>query len=285
MPPQVLYRDVGVKLLTEDEPFVSHKNVFIGGAPYFSRHYSPALKENLETLSRKAAKYSHSIVMIHQGTDSHLPKGFELEMNDIPKGFNYYAMGHVHSRIVEDFGKGKLVYPGSTELWSANELDDYKRNGKGFTLVDMGGDVPDVQNVSIEPERPIFREKISADNIDAKMVSIREGIGGISKKPLVYLDVKDDGFERSALHEMLSKKLSDSVLSIRVSYLQESEKKKAELDRTFDLPQIHSIIKEIIKDSKKSVLASMLFRSLSEGNEEQAMKEAETFFNAMRGKS
>lgn len=284
MPPQVLYKDLNVKLLTEDEPFVAHKDIFIGGVPYHSRHYADALNETLKMLSEKARKYSKSIVMIHQGTDRHIPKGFELEMNTLPRNFNYYAMGHIHSRIVENFGNGKFVYPGSTELWSLNEFEDYRRNGKGFALVDFHGDMPTVQNVDIELERHIIKERMSADNIDKKVAELKERLSQLAKKPLLYLDVKEGGFERSALHNLLTAKLSDHALSLRMSYTTELDKTdKAALSRSFDLPQIHEIIKELLKDEGKSRLASMLFKSLSEGNEEQAIKEVESFYKSMGG--
>ncbi len=286
MPPQVLYRDLGVRLLTEDDPFVVHGDVFIGGVPYHSRHYADALKELLNMLSEKAGRYKKSIVMIHQGTDMHIPKGFELKMDDIPKNFSYYAMGHIHSRITENFGKGKFVYPGSTELWSLNEYDDLRRNGKGFTVVDLDGEVPAVRNVSIEMEREIMRERISAGNIDSRISQLKGKLGRLAKKPLLYIEIKEGGFERSGLHNILTSGLSDHVLSLRMSYLTELGKAgEPSVSRSFDMTQIHEIIKEMLKDEKKSKLASMLFRSLSEGNDEQALNEAESFYSTMGGKS
>ncbi len=283
MPPQVLFRDLGVRLLTDEEPFVEHKGTLICGVPYFSRHYSDVLKETLSTLSRKADKYAKSIIMIHQGTDRHMPKGFEIDMNSVPKNFSYYAMGHLHARITESYGKGKLVYPGSTELWSLNEYDDYKRNGKGFTLVDMHGDVPYVQNVTLELEREIIKQRLDAGKLEERLNMLREKLATLTKKPLLYLDVREGGFERSTLHDMLASKISDIVLSMRLSYISREDGGKVELKRTFDLPQIDDIIMEIMKDRKKAELAGALFRSLSVGNDEQARGEAGAFYESMGG--
>lgn len=286
MPPQVLYRDMGVRLLTEDEPFVMHKDVFIGGVPYHSKHYADLLKETLKMLSSNASRHGKSVIMIHQGTDRYMPKAFELEMDDLPKNFSYYAMGHMHARITENFGKGKLVYPGSGDLWSVAELDDYRRKGKGFALVDLDGDVPSVRNITIEPEREIIRETISAGSADTKIGHLKERLQKLSKKPLLYLNVKEGGFEKSGLHDLLTSKLSDHVLSMRLSYVPETDiSEKNRLDRTFDLPQINEMLKVLLKDEKKSKLASMLFRSLSEGNEEQAAREVESFYKNMGGGS
>ena len=74
---------------------------------------------------------------MHQGIDIFLPMQYELEIGDIPKNFDYYAFGHIHNYIKQEFGKGYLVYPGSTEIWKTNELIDANKNGKGFVIVDM----------------------------------------------------------------------------------------------------------------------------------------------------
>ncbi len=281
MPPQMLFRDMGVRLLTEEEPYVLHGNVFIGGIPYISRHSSDRLKEMLTMLSEKARKHRRAVIMMHQGTDRHLPKAFELEMADIPRNFHYYAMGHVHARINESFGKGRLVYPGSSELWSANEYDDYRRNGKGFALVDLDGDEPVVQRVDVELEREILRERIDTKRLEDDVSKIRTKISGLPKKPLLYLDIKDEGFERSALHYMINSKLSGLALSVRTSFISLENDGKGRVSRSFDLPQIDEIIRETIKDRKKADLASALFRHLSEGNDEQAAEVAEKFYGSV----
>ncbi|UCD02800.1 MAG: exonuclease SbcCD subunit D [Candidatus Aenigmatarchaeota archaeon] len=284
MPPQVLYKDMGVRMLTEEEPFLMHKDIFIGGVPYHSKHYSESLRESLRVLSSKASKHAKSIIMIHQATDRHMPKAFELEISEIPKNFSYYAMGHLHARITESFGKGKIVYPGPAELWSLNEYEDYKRKGRGFTLVDLDGNVPEVQHVNIEPERELIRETVNAGAAEAKIRQLREEFQKMRKKPLLYLDVKEGGFDKSGLHELITAKLSDHVLSFRVSYVTEQDRPdRARIERSFDLPQINEILKELLHDEKHAKLAGMLFRSLSAGNEEQASKEAESFYKSMGG--
>ena len=129
MPPQVLFSNFGVRMLTEDEPFIVHKDVFIGGSPYRSRYYANSLLETLEIIAKKSSRYSKSVLVLHQGIDKFLPQEFELKLEEVPKNFSYVAMGHIHSRILQDFGRGKLAYPGSTEMWSVNEYEDYRKHG------------------------------------------------------------------------------------------------------------------------------------------------------------
>ena len=55
---------------------------------------------------------------------------------------------------------GKLAYPGSTEVWRSNELEGYKKNGKGFYLVDVGGDQPEIENINLKLPREFIKESI-----------------------------------------------------------------------------------------------------------------------------
>ncbi len=281
LPPQVLFRDMGVRLLTEEDPFVMHNDFFIGGVPYYPKHQDSMLKEQLKIVSQKAGK-KKSILMMHQGTDRHLKNGYEISMDDIPKNFSYYAMGHIHARITESFGLGKLVYPGSADLWSANEIDDYKRRGKGFTLVDMHGDEPSVQNIDIPLEREILKEKTDSGSLEKFAEELLGRLGQLSRKPMLYLDVKEGTLEKSAVHDILQEKLSGAVLTLRMNYSAESVK-GLKVERSFSPNQIDEIIDEILGKNEKSRLASALFRMLSEGNAEAAIEESEKFLSRLGG--
>jgi len=281
MPPHVLFGSVGVRLITDEEPFLMHKGVFIGGCPYTSGYYSARLIETLSILSRKARGSKKSVLVLHQGTDRFLPQEFELKMEEIPKGFDYYAMGHIHSRIIQKFGKGVLAYPGSTEMWSANEYDDYKAKGKGFFIVDLDGDEPSVQAVDLQLSREILKEKIAARSIDEKIESLKAGLAKLAAKPLLYLDVDSGDYERKALHERIMSQLSGLALSMRVSYTTPAEKQAAKtLSRSFNIPEM---IKEAAKDPKEARLAALLFEALSQGEEERALKEAADFYRDEMG--
>ncbi|MBN1896196.1 MAG: exonuclease SbcCD subunit D [Candidatus Aenigmarchaeota archaeon] len=281
LPPQVLFRDMGVRLLTEEDPFVMHSDLFIGGVPYYPKHQDSMLKEQLKIVSQKAGK-KKSILMMHQGTDRHLKNGYEISMDDIPNNFSYYAMGHIHARITENFGLGKLVYPGSADLWSANEIDDYKRRGKGFTLVDMHGDEPSVQNVDIPLEREILREKADSGSLEKFTEELLGRLSQLSRKPMLYLDVKEGSLEKSAVHDILQEKLSGAVLTLRMNYSAETVK-GLKVERSFSPNQIDDIIDEILGKNEKSRLASAIFRMLSEGNTEAAIEESEKFLSRLGG--
>ncbi len=280
MPPHVLFADMGMRMITEEEPFLVHKGVFIGGSPYTSKYFSARLIETMSILSKNADKHGKSVLVMHQGIERFLPHQNELTLDDIPKNFDYYAFGHIHSRIQHAFGKGKLVYPGSTELWSLNEYDDYRRNGKGFYLVDLDGDEPSVQPINIELSRGIIKQRIKAANLDDNITKLKSALADMGNKPLAYLEVDSGGYDRKVLHDKLISTLSDLVLSLRVSYHADAVKDSEKiLTRTFDIPMM---IREAVKDEKKAGLAMQLYRALSDGDEEQAQRIAEDFYGDMK---
>ena len=61
LPPQVLYKDFGLKLISPKKPFYVEKNssgdVFIGGAPYASRYTSKYLKERIQEIEKASSDY------------------------------------------------------------------------------------------------------------------------------------------------------------------------------------------------------------------------------------
>ena len=146
LPPLVLFKDLGLKLISPDNPVYTEGPVLICGIPYVASSQSRALKNAYNQLSQLADKYLKSILVSHQGINKWMHEGsYEIELDEMPKNFDYYAMGHVHNYIEEDFGKGKLVYPGSMEIWRTSESNEnFREFGKGFVVVDLSYDKPQV---------------------------------------------------------------------------------------------------------------------------------------------
>jgi len=98
-------------------------------------YYEKLLLDNLE--EEKGFK----IFIFHSGIDELKPKEMENIISQplslLPKGFDYYAGGHVH--IVENKeieGYGKIVYPGPLFPNSFSELE--KLGGGGFYIYEDG---------------------------------------------------------------------------------------------------------------------------------------------------
>ncbi|MGL6297976.1 MAG: metallophosphoesterase family protein [Methanobacteriaceae archaeon] len=281
VPPQLLFKKLGLNLISPNYPYFTHEDVLITGTPYISKPKSDILKEKLAELSKyvdsNSNKHSKSILLLHQGIDKYINYGedsFELEIGDIPTNFDYYACGHLHNRIVDDFGKGKLVFPGSMEIWRSNELAYYKDKGKGFSLVDISGNVPEVENINIELPREFISAVINYNSLETEINKLNDHISNLNQDPILNITVEGKNFNRSDTYEFIDKSISNKCLSLRPNFILTE-------DFDFDINNIDFNDslgpKELIVERLKSLdneditfLATHLFDYLTVNNQESA---------------
>ncbi|MGL4669528.1 MAG: metallophosphoesterase family protein [Methanobacteriaceae archaeon] len=289
IPPQLLFKKLGLKLISPNYPSFIHDDILITGTPYVSKPKADILKEKLAELSKhteeNSRNYSKSILLLHQGIDKYINYGedsFELEIGDVPTNFNYYACGHLHNRIIDDFGNGKLVFPGSMEIWRANELDYYKDKGKGFSLVDISGDVPEVENINIELPREFINKVINYNSLETEINKLNKHISTLKNNPILNITVKGKNFNRSDTYEFIDKSISIKCLSLRPNFT---------ITEDFDISDIdinESIgSKELMVERLKSLdneditfLATNLMDFLSVNNQESARVLLKSFYRS-----
>lgn len=283
IPPQKLYSNLGLKLIDLENKFFVEKNVFIGGIPYLSKSYAHEIKEFMNNIEKTSQKYKKKILVLHQSIDRYLPYDPELKIGDIPKTFNYYAFGHIHERIVDDFGNGKLAYPGSTEIWRVDELKGYKRNGKGFFLVDIGGDMPDVENVDIDLPREVIQENIEYGRLEDEIKRILSHVTELPKKPLLHLIISGGNFDRSEVYDMLNESFHNNCLSFRPTYNIQSLMEEDIQDNMKEGIDAWKILEEKLEgfnDDRISKLAINLLNDISNNNLKRAEDVAQDFYEA-----
>tara|TARA_Y100000034_G_C6900589_1_gene416404 strand:+ start:1 stop:1152 length:1152 start_codon:yes stop_codon:yes gene_type:complete len=80
------------------------------------------------------------IFMLHNTINEIKPKDLDkvegMGINLLPKGFDYYAAGHVHYIKESPYGNGTLVYPGPLFPNNFKELEELKHGG--FYIYDNG---------------------------------------------------------------------------------------------------------------------------------------------------
>ena len=218
IPPQVIFKKMGLKVISPINTNYMHENVFIAGLPFYPASKSNVLKSKLAELSKKAAEYEKSILVLHQGIDSYFNIQYELEIGDIPDNFDYYALGHIHKYIVSDFGKGKLVYPGSGEIWKTDELKDYHEHGKGFVVVDLDGAKPQIKRVKIDMPRKFIERSLDYDNLESGIAGIKETINDYENLPILRLKINNVDSDTGYVYEMIKEELGDLSLMIRPTF-------------------------------------------------------------------
>ena len=155
-------------------------------------YYERLATENLEK------EEGYKIFLFHSGIDELKPKEMENIISQplslLPKGFDYYAGGHVH--IVDDKqieGYGRIAYPGPLFPNSFAELEKLERGG--FYIVENG-------NLRWEPIQIYNIEKLKIDCNHGTPEQIKNDI----------------------LNHFKNKELNNTVVLIRLSGILESGK-------------------------------------------------------------
>ena len=284
MPPQVLFEIFNFKLFGGSKQYdVINKDTFIGGVPFYPHFYRNVLKERITKLSKIAENYKKRIIILHEGLYQLLPfeGAYELSLEDLPQNFDYYAFGHIHRRVIKNFGKGILAYPGSIDVWRLDEVLDYKKQGKGFYIVDLDGDLPEIQKIDLEGVRVFDDIVINANSFDedlenAKNIAIELDSKSV-KKPIINVRLKGKrkmaiGFYISRINQALAK----YTLTHRVKFKFEEEKEIRIETKSLNVYEL--ILNALKKERVKADLAYSIYSELKENNLKKAIEIAEKFF-------
>ncbi|MEA4958004.1 3',5'-cyclic adenosine monophosphate phosphodiesterase CpdA [bioreactor metagenome] len=295
IPPQVLFKKLGLTLISPKNPtinssFLRDNDIFIGGTPFISKSQNSFLKSQLNNLSKKSESFSKRILVSHQGIDKYMPFEYELEIGDLPTNFNYYAMGHVHNRIVDDFGKGKLVYPGSTEIWRSNEVSDYKKNGKGFYIVDISENDAEtnfeVESINIDLPREFINKTIEYGKLNSELESLETYISSLNNKPVLNITVENGSFNTGDVYKKLNNILSKITLMFRPTFRNEELIKEERYIENNNSLEPRDLLIDSLKSFENediSNLAIDLLDFLSKDKFEDSVKISDSFYEEYFG--
>lgn len=148
------------------------------------------VKEKLAELDPQPVPNMFSIFMFHQSIYEILPFSDEfIRYDDLPRGFDLYVCGHIHS-IVEATVHGKpFVIPGSTVL---TQLKDGEQEQKGFMVFDTKTKVYEFVKIN---SRRMFARTLNFD--DARPEDIKSGCEKVvedllaqsGKNPIIRLKI------------------------------------------------------------------------------------------------
>ncbi|MDO5831409.1 MAG: DNA repair exonuclease [Methanobrevibacter sp.] len=289
IPPHVIFKRLGLKVISPINTNYTQGDVFIAGLPHYPSSQVKVLKSKLADLSKMAAKYDKSILVLHQGIDKYFGYNYELEIGDIPDNFDYYALGHIHNYINDNFGEGKLVYPGSSEIWKTSELKDYNEHGKGFVLVDFDGPKPYVKRVKIDISRQFIKRSIKYDDLESDIAGIKELIEDADKKPILDLEIKDVDSDTKVVYDIIKEELGDLALMIRPKFTMAGEKSIDEIfaDENANIGPKELIIKQLEDYNSDEVnqLALDLYDYLSKDKIDESMDLIEQFYSEFYDKT
>ena len=281
--PQELYENENFHILsTKDNHFILKEDIYLTGIPYLQKTHEAKVKEMLDNLVLETVNHKHSILMLHGGVSKYFDFNCEFELDTIPEGFDYYAMGHIHLRITDDFKNGIIAYPGSTEIKDKKEIKEYEDKGKGYTLLTIDENIQ-TEYVDFKLEREFIIEEIKYYELDEKIDELAERIENIllttTKKPVLILNIKEGDFKRSDVSTRIIDKLGELSLNIRLSY-------EPTLTNGPDTVKQRISNKEALSNRIKNELGEEfetlgfdLYEHLSKQNLEEAIEVSDAFFN------
>ncbi|MBI3190458.1 exonuclease SbcCD subunit D, partial [archaeon] len=142
----------------------------------------------------------NKIFLFHAGIDDkkfvHMNDSMIVPVDELPKGFSYYASGHIHKQYFDP--ERRIVFPGELFPTSFDELENY--NG-GFVIVNMDDESFGIERKSVKLFDVVLM-KIDVENKNPLVVE-KEITGKIEKTDL------DGKVLLLKLHGMLDGKVSD----------------------------------------------------------------------------
>ncbi|BCS92925.1 MAG: DNA double-strand break repair protein Mre11 [Metallosphaera javensis (ex Sakai et al. 2022)] len=173
---------------------------------YGIRSMSTVFRDNLlNLLNSLKPEGERNVLMLHQGFREMLPydNAWQLEIGSLPRGFQYYACGHLHSRDtrVLPWG-GILAVAGSPEIIREEEIEGWMKNGKGGYLVDLSKKEVEVHKVDVDV-RPQEVVRINTATVEQDIENIKKKFNS-KRKPILHVILEGDSSKRGIAMKRLS---------------------------------------------------------------------------------
>lgn len=285
--PHVLFDEqvqvLGVGGSTEHQSVrVGGQDVLIAGLSNLSRTYHVILVEELRKLGALQLGGKLGVLVLHEGIDKFFPfeGGFEIALDDVPKNFDYVAMGHLHARIKASHGEGELAYAGSSEIIRKDEISSWQKFGKGFCIVDLDSENVEVRDVNLECIRPQIEVKLSYAHLDKEIGDLVKQTENMGKLPIVHVRVEGKDVDRQGVHQALTDALVGKTLTFRQEVIEEAELRLPELKPgSF---YVNQVIRDYIKDENVAGFALEMLKYLRYGDTAEAKEVADEYFQKVK---
>lgn len=247
-------------------------------------------KNALEALSPKPVGGAFNVFLFHQSMREFLPGEGLMGMEDLPKGFDLYLCGHIHTKTIQKLDSGAyFIIPGSTVITQMRKEDV---GGKGFFIFDTKSREAVFREIQ---SRPFFFEELEFKQagLEEVLAKARKTVEKLLEnksvaKPLIKLKLKGSmakGLSQSNLDvSSIATEFGDRAI-VEVDKNLESETLKEKIDKLRSLREsklsVRDIGVEILKNKlkkygfKSSIDVETLYSMLSEegkGSAEKALK-------------
>ena len=211
----------------------------------------------------------NSILMLHQAID-YLAEGtpykdaFDLKLSEIPDGFGYYALGHIHMKKElkkEESGlSGDIIYPGSlerTEIREASHRIVYDRkvtikkleeNIKGFYIVEDFE--PQFVEINTRPFYNVLIKGNSKSELKNKVSEIRDHV---ERDSIVIITL--EGVVRGGVHV---NEFYDLLKDWGLAYYNFNNRVSSEAIGVDPTKTVDELLDEILSNFEKEVFSQLV---------------------------
>ena len=247
-----LYSMTGISHHLGDEDPIKFKDVLLIGLDHHDEGKDlEVLLEKFQKIDSLAKEHTgHKILVLHQALNEvHLHAG-EINANDLPKNFTYYAIGDIHKNFEKkyDFLGGPLVYPGSIESASTEGI---KEPPKGFYIVDISSEEAVPKWIELDL-RPRYVIEVDSNKFHAQIKDLISKIDPL-RKPLVSLIISTEDYEKN---RGIIQELDEQVLKLQIKPLESEEQYTLMMDESANIDED---FKRLAIDSVGSELAQVAF--------------------------
>ena len=249
---------------------IEGKKVAIHGMSGVADRYA---KEVFEKWNPQLIPDALNILMIHQSIEPYIYSPLEppsMKIEDLPKGFDLYLLGHMHWHENRIFNGGQLLLCGSTVATSIHKIEAeqekciFKYDGKK------------IESIPLENQRKIFWKEFDFNpNIKENIETFISTISPFKPKPIVNIKVKGL-IKKDQLAPSFSKieeKFYDkAIVNINKDLEYEGFKEQVELLKSLKdqklSPEEHGlkILQENLKQNNCGIKIEEIFEYLVEGD-------------------
>ncbi len=225
-----------------------------------------------------------NILMIHQSIEPYIYSPLEppsMKIEDLPKGFDLYILGHMHWREIRMFNGNQLLLCGSLVPTTIHKIESEQE--KCIHKYDS----KNINSIPLENQRKIFWKEFEFNpNIKENIETFVSTISPFKPKPIINIKVKGL-IKRDQLTPSFSKieeKFSDkAIININKNLEIEGFKEQIEMLKTLKEkrlpPEEHGlkILQENLKQANCGIRVDEIFEYLIDGN-------TDLIFNILTGK-
>ena len=172
----------------------------------------------------KPVKGAKNILMLHQSIGEYIYSPLEppsLKLEDLPDGFDFYIIGHIHWHDIRDYKQGKLLFPGSLVTTTPKKIEADQQ--KGIWIIEDNS----IKFIPLKFQRKVYFKDFEA-SAQVKQ-RIKMFLSSVEKGSIVYIKVKGKTNEKIELRDVLEEYSKILELKIKNETISESEEEKVKL--------------------------------------------------------